>query len=92
MLRDFLDDILDFIGSESLSDVEFDGIEDIEPAIVEDYSLATYEALKGVIEAREGVSGQGRKLRAYFQARGLDLDPGLVPTPNSNILIGKALC
>jgi len=92
MLREFLDEILDFIGSETLSDMEFDDLGGDDSTLPETYTLDVYTALKGVVEDREGVSGQGRKLKAYFQARGLDIDPGLVPTPNSNILIGKALC
>lgn len=92
MLRDFLDDILGFINSESLTDEEFQLIEEIEPPVLEEYSKATYLALKTVLENREGVSGQGKRLKLYFIAKGVDLSgTGSVPTPNSNIFVGSKL-
>jgi hypothetical protein len=92
MLRDFLDDILDFIGSESMTDEEFDVVEAIDPAVTEEYSKETYLALKTVLEARESVSGQPKKLKLYFIAKGVDLsDAGAAKTPRSNIFIGSKL-
>ena len=92
MLRDFLDDILGFIESESLTDEEFTSIEDLDPVIVEEYSKETYLALKTVIENREGVSGQAKRLKLYFIAKGVDLsDSGSTKTASSNIFIGKPL-
>lgn len=90
-MRDFLDAILEFIESESLTDEEFDGIELPEPPA---YTTATYLALKDVINNREGVSGQAKRLKLYFIAKGVDLeDAGAKPSipPQSNILIGGAL-
>lgn len=91
MLRTFVDGIFSFIGSESLTDEEYSGLEAVEPPLTEEYTKPLYDALKEVLQAREGVSGQGRKLKSYFQAKGVDLHGSLVPTPNSNILIGKPL-
>lgn len=92
MLREFLDDILDFIGSESLTDEEFETVEAIEPAVTETYVKETYLALKGVLETRDSVSGQPKKLKLYFIAKGVDLsDTGAAKTPKSNIFIGSKL-
>jgi len=88
-MRDFLNAILAFIGSESLTDEEFDAIEGT--FVV--YSKATYDCLKAIIEAREAVSGQSKKLKLYFIARGVDVSDGSTTThkPRSNILIGMPL-
>jgi hypothetical protein len=90
-LRDFLDAILAFIGSESLSDEEFEGIDLPSPPA---YTTATYLALKDVINNREGVSGQAKRLKLYFIAKGVDLEAAAgtpsIP-PKSNILVGGAL-
>lgn len=86
MLRDFLDDILAFIDSESLTDDEFDAVENV---ALEDYSLVTYNALKGLLEDRESVSTQVEKLTYFFKAKGLDVDDSA--TALSNIFIGGAL-
>jgi hypothetical protein len=87
-MRDFLDTILEFIGSESLTDEEFETVtlED------EEYTKEVYLALRTILEARETVSGEVKRLKLYFIARNVDIsDAPSVPTPNSNILIGKAL-
>lgn len=87
-MRDFLDAILAFINSESLTDEEFEGI-DLD---AQAYNKETYLALRSVLEARENVSDQVKRLKLYFIARGVDVSstPG-VPTPNSNIFLGSAL-
>jgi hypothetical protein len=90
-LRDFLDAILSFIGSESLDDEEFDGIDLPEPP---EYTEASYLALKQVLNDRESVSVQAERLKLYFLARGVDLgDSESIPAnpPQSNILIGGEL-
>ncbi len=87
--REFLDDIFDFIGSETLTDEEYDTIS-LEAEL--EYDKPTYEALRSVLEGRENVSGQVKKLKAYFCARGADLaGDTVIPTPNSNIFIGSDL-
>ncbi len=87
-MRDFLNAILNFIGSESLTDDEFDSVES-ETAV---YSKANYLELKSIVDARESVSGQGKRLKLYFIARGVDVsETGSVPPAKSNILIGIAL-
>jgi hypothetical protein len=88
-MRDFLDSILLFIGSASLSDNEFESIELEEPVT---YTKETYEALKVILENREGVSGQQEKLRLFFLSKGIDLSESpKAYIPNSNIFIGVPL-
>lgn len=89
-LRQFLDAILQAINSESLTDEEFESID--LPASPLEYNKATYEALKTVLETREEVSGQRKRLKLYFLSRGADLD-GASATyiPKSNILYGGAI-
>jgi hypothetical protein len=86
-MRVFLNGILSFIGSESLTDVEFNSL----TVTVQEYSKEVYEALKGVLQNREGVSGQLKKLQSYFVAKGVDLSTTPARTPASQIYIGGAL-
>lgn len=85
-MRDFLNGILLFIESESLTDEEFDSI----TLTDQEYNLATYDALKAIIQDREGVSGQLKKLNAYFVSKGVNLTPTVV-VATSQILIGGVL-
>lgn len=85
-MRAFLNAILSFIGSESLTDVEFDAL----TVTVQEYSLANYEALKLVLEAREGVSGQLQRLKDYFTAKGVDITAG-ARAAASQIFVGASL-
>lgn len=87
--REFLDAILDFIGSESLTDAENDALG---LSGTPDYTKEAYEALKLVLEGREDVSGQGKRLKLYFIAKGVDLSTSPATyIPKSNILIGGEL-
>lgn len=86
-MRSFLNGILSFIGSESLTDAEFQTINLSEQA----YNAATYEALKLIVQGREGVTGQLKKLKNYFSAKGVDLTGVPARTPSSQILIGGPL-
>lgn len=88
-MRAFLNAILAFIGSESLTDQEFDAIpESLEQAYTED----VYDALKAVLTERESVSGQLKKLKLYFIARGVEFSSTQkAVTPRSEILVGGAL-
>ncbi len=87
-MREFLDDILDFIGSESLTDDEFDALE----IDAQEYSKATYDALLAILQARENVSEQTQKLELYFTARGVDHSAASDPKiAQSEIFIGSEL-
>lgn len=88
-MRDFLDAILEFINAESLTDEEFEGIELTGDP---EYTKETYLALRAVLEGREQVSNEVKKLKLYFIAKGIDLSGSpTIPTPNSNIFIGSPL-
>jgi hypothetical protein len=70
-MRDFLDSILSEIDSESLTDNEFDSIDPL--PTVEAYDTTIYNVLKTVLQSREGVSGQLKRLQSFFIAKGVDL-------------------
>jgi hypothetical protein len=87
-MRDFLDAILMFINAETLTDVEFGTV----TISVQNYSIATYNQLKTILESREMVSDELKKLANYFRAKGTSISSSSAShTPRSNILIGKAL-
>jgi len=88
-MREFLDNILEWIESESLTDEEFETVDEDLDA---EYSKEVYLALRDILEARENVSEQVKRLKQYFCSKGVDLsDPTAVPQPASNILIGGCL-
>lgn len=87
-MREFLNEILAFIDSESLTDEEFESLDE---DLTEVYTKEVYEALKAILQAREGVSGQLKKLKAYFIAKGVDLVGQAARTPASEIVVGVVL-
>lgn len=84
-MRDFLNEILNFIVADSLTDEEFDTVE----ATVTIYDQATYDDLSRILAARESVSNMQERLLAYYTARGVDIDEA--DTGNSNIYVGDVL-
>lgn len=85
-MRDFLNAILNFIGSSSLTDQEF---EDIDPDLDYGYNVETYDALKMLLIERNEPT---EELKYYFMAKGVDVEPTDEPVPaKSNIFIGAAL-
>lgn len=87
-MRVFLNAILSFIGSESLTDDEFDALPE---GLTQEYTKAVYEALKAVLQGREGVSGQLTKLKSYFEAKGVDVSAVATREAASQIFVGAAL-
>lgn len=87
-MRVFLDGVLEFIGSESLTDDEFATLPD---TLVASYNEYTYAALRSVLQARESLSYQLKKLKALYIARGVNVCDTPAQEPKSNILIGAAL-
>lgn len=85
-MREFLNSILASIGSESLTDDEFAAID----LPYEEYSLAVYSALKGVLEGRDSVSSQLDKLISYFASRGINVVETAYQ-PISQIFVGSPL-
>lgn len=86
-MRDFLDAILEFIESESLTDDEFDSLE-LDEA---DYTKEVHDALKAILIARENVSDQVKRLKLYFVAKGVDVSDSDSRPAASQIFIGSEL-
>lgn len=85
-MRDFLNAILVFIGSTSLTDDEFESI-DLES---HGYNQATYAALSEVLDSRESVSSMQDRLKFFFQSKGVTVSE-VVPAGKTNIYIGDVL-
>ncbi len=86
-MRDFLDAILSFIACSTLSDDEWATIDTLTD---QSYTLANYNALLGILIARESVSNATDRLKKYFQSAGVTIteEPVLA---KSNIYLGDAL-
>lgn len=85
-MREFLDAILAFILCSTLTDDEWATIDDLND---QSYTLANYEALLGILDARESVSQARDRLAYYFKAAGVEI----VASSNgkSNIYVGSVL-
>ncbi len=88
-MRDFIDEILAFIGAASLTDEEFDDLsEDLEQA----YSLELYLALRTLLQERESVSLMLERLQSFFTAKGIStVEDQAVQVAASEVLIGGVL-
>jgi hypothetical protein len=84
-VRDFLDAILAFIVAESLTDDEFDSVVATMPI----YDQTSYDDLARILEARESVSVMQDRLLAYYEAKGVDINPA--DTGKSDIFMGAVL-
>lgn len=85
-MRAWLNAILTFIGSTSLTDDEYDSINFLELE-VNTYNQAAYDQLSKVLEARENVSTMQERLAGFFRAKGLT-DLTVADTAKSQILVG----
>lgn len=89
-LREYLDQILLFIGSTTLTDEEFNSIDIDDP----NNKLEVYNALLLILDGRESVTTMQKRLKYYFLAQGVafaqDGDSPL-KKPKSNIYIGSVL-
>lgn len=84
-MRDILNAILAFIGSESLTDDEYGEISGGDLSTDE----KRYAALDTVLVSREAVSGIRDRLKYYFMAKGVSV--GEVDTSASNIFVGSGI-
>ena len=84
-MRDDLDDILLFIGSTSLTDEEFESIDDTNIEI----KLNEYTQLKIILESREVVSSMLDRLSYYYLAQGVAVVASA--KAKSNIFVGTSL-
>lgn len=89
MLRDDLDEILSFIGADTLTDDEFD----IAEGMIDDpqNDSEVYEALLAVLDSRELVSDYADKLRSYYAAQGVKFGAAATEHAKSNVFIGGGL-
>lgn len=87
-MRDWLNSILAFIGSESLTDGEYSGV-NTSLLTLSVYNQAAYDALASVLDTRDAVSTVQDRLVAYFKARGFDVEA--LNTGRTNIFIGAVL-
>jgi hypothetical protein len=87
-MRDFLDMILDFIDSESLTDEEFEALPE---GLTAQYTEDVYLALKEILTERESVSDQLTRLKLFFMSKGIALVDTAAVDANSNIFIGSKL-
>ncbi len=84
--RQFVDNIFSFIGSSTMTDLEFATI----TLTAKAYTVPLYTAVLAILDARETVSGARDRLGFYFMAKNvaIGVEP---PAGNSNILIGSDL-
>lgn len=87
-MRDWLNAILGFIGTTSLTDEEYQSMNlvNVETQI---YSQAAYDALSAVLVGRENVSQMQERLVGVFAAKGTQVKPAELA--KTNILLGIAL-
>lgn len=87
-MRSWFNSILSFIGTESLTDGEYQAmnVSDVEVNV---YNQASYDALASVLEAREAISSLQNRLIGLFQAKGFDVEGNDVGT--SQIYLGSVL-
>ena len=84
-MRDFIDAILAFIGSESLTDLEWETIT-IEAQVL---TIELYNEILAVLVSRESVSTTIDRLTKYFEASGLTITPPSLA--KSEIYLGSVL-
>ncbi len=85
-MRDFIDEILTFIGTATMTDGEYASVS-IDSA---SYDQPTYEAILAMLNTRESISTFVDRLTAYFEAKGVVVVPP-ESTGSSNIFVGGDL-
>ena len=88
-MRDFLNAILAFIGTSSLTDEEFESIEADIPSY--GYDMETFTAIKMLLIERDETTESMERLQFYFMAKGLSFSVDPEQPAKSNIFIGSAL-
>lgn len=87
-MRDWLNAILAFIGTSSLTDEEYDSI-NFTGIEVQLYNQSAYDELSKILENREDVSTMQSRLLGVFQAKGASINAA--NTGNSQIYLGDVL-
>ncbi len=87
-MRDWFNAIFIFIGTTSLTDVEFASINALN-ITTNEYSQAAYDELSKVLLSREAVSTMQSRLVGVFKAKGTDVVAA--STAKTNIYLGDVL-
>lgn len=87
-MRDWLNAILVFIGTTSLTDEEYDSINFLN-LTTNVYNQAAYDELSAVLLTRESVSTMQARLLGVFTAKGASIEGAV--TAKTNIYIGDVL-
>jgi len=86
-MRVWLNAILAFIGTASLTDLEFNAI-DTDVLTLNTYNTAVYSALSAVITSRGDAGNMQTRLVSFFKAKGLEVSADIAV---SNIYLGSVL-
>lgn len=84
-MRNFLNNILLFIASETLTDQEFETVQSIHLL----YDQSTYNDLLNILNSRDSIGPYQDRLLNFYQAKGVPIVAG--KSAKSNIYIGSAL-
>lgn len=87
-MRDWLNAILIFIGTSTLTDLEYAAI-DTDLLTLNTYNQAAYDALAAVLDSREAVSTLQDRLVAFFEAKGVSVAEA--DTAKSEIYLGGVI-
>lgn len=87
-MRDWFNAIFQFIGTTSLTDVEFASM-NVLNITTQTYNQAAYDELSKVLVSREAVSDMQQRLIGVFKAKGTEVAPAV--TAQTNILLGITL-
>ena len=87
-MRDWLNSVMAFIGSTSLTDEEWAAVNVLEMTTLE-YNQAAYDQLSEVLVSRESVSTMQVRLAALFTAKGATFTPAALA--ETNIYLGDVL-
>lgn len=89
-VREVLNAILVFINTPTLSDDEWSTLES--QVEIDSEATVVYEALLGILNSRETVSGAQDRLAYYFLAKGVEIPRDVTGTGGkSNIYLGDVL-
>lgn len=85
-MRSFINNILNFIGTSSLTDLEWESVDESIGSVL---NQASYDQISEILEAREAVSTYQDRLLSFYQAKGVELTQN--STAQTNIFIGAVL-
>lgn len=87
-MRDWLNAILAFIGTSSLTDIEYAAM-NVVGMESQVYNQAAYTQLSNILNGRENVSTMQQRLIGVFKAKGTEVSPA--ETGKSRIYLGDVL-